>query len=131
MDRMPADDALLNQALTDYQNQQFDAAQTRIATLPGPGKSPSRCVDPGRHDPQGPAATSTGARQAYRQAMACDARYVDAYSNLANLERGEGLPENALPLYEQAFALSPTANAANNVGCVLADLGRRRSPGLA
>ncbi len=123
MDRTPADDALLNQALSDYQNQQFDAAQQRIETylaqenrrpdawtLGGMIRKAQRDLD--------------GARQAYRQAMACDPSYVDAYSNLANLERGEGLPENALPRYEQAFKLSPTATAANNVGCVLADLGR-------
>jgi len=120
---MPADDTLLNQALADYQNKQFEPAHEKMErylalenrrpdawTLAGMIRKARLDLD--------------GARTAYRQAIDCDADYADAYSNLANLERGEGAPDRSLPLYEKAFALRQTSAAANNVGCVLADLGR-------
>src|SRR5574343_683426 len=122
---MPAkvDESLLNDALADYQNQDYETARPAVDTyLNADASRPDAWTLAGMiRKAQGDIA---GARQAYLRAIAADSAYADAHTNLANLERWEGSPEVALAHYITAYQLRPGSGAANNVGCVLSDLGR-------
>ncbi|MFZ2267921.1 MAG: tetratricopeptide repeat protein [Azonexus sp.] len=118
-----ADESLLTAALADYQKEDFDLALQAVEKYL-------------QHDSSRPDAWTlagmakkalgdiAGARAAYLQAIARDPGFADAHTNLANLERWEGSPDEALAHYLSAFQLRPGSPAANNVGCVLSDLGR-------
>lgn len=63
--------------------------------------------------------------EAYRQALALDARHADAHVNLGRLVHESGDAESAQVHYRQALASRPTdATAAFNLGVALEDLGR-------
>lgn len=122
---MPAtiDDSLLNSALAEYERKNYERAETLVAGF--------LAADAGRAD----AWTLCGmihkalgriaeARDAYLKAIAIAPDYADVHTNLANLERWEGSPEVALAHYLTAFKRRPGSGAANNIGCVLSDLGR-------
>ena len=65
------------------------------------------------------------AAEAYRRAIALDARHADAHINLGRLVHESGDAESAQAHYRQALASRPTdATAAFNLGVALEDLGR-------
>jgi tetratricopeptide (TPR) repeat protein len=65
------------------------------------------------------------AAEAYRRALALDARHADAHVNLGRLVHESGDAESAQAHYRQALASRPTdATAAFNLGVALEDLGR-------
>ncbi len=119
----PIDDSLLTAALAGYEQKEYAQAAALVASY--------MQVDSSRADAwtlcgmirkaQGDIA---GARDAYLQAIARSPDYADAHTNLANLERWEGSPDESLAHYLIAFKLRPNSGAANNIGCVLSDLGR-------
>jgi len=65
------------------------------------------------------------AAEAYRRALAVDARHADAHVNLGRLVHESGDAESAQAHYRQALASRPgDATAAFNLGVALEDLGR-------
>jgi tetratricopeptide (TPR) repeat protein len=73
------------------------------------------------------AVSTLDAKEAYRRAVAADARHTEAHLNLGRLLHEEGLLEEAERNYRKALGADPTvAIAWYNLGVVLEDQKRRR-----
>ncbi len=119
----PTDDSLLGTALAAYEQKEYAQAAALVASYLQSERSRADAwtLCGMIRKAQGDIA---GARDAYLQAIARSPDYADAHTNLANLERWEGSPDESLAHYLIAFKLRPNSGAANNIGCVLSDLGR-------
>src|SRR6516164_5953875 len=61
----------------------------------------------------------------YRQALAVNPNYVEAYNNLGNALKQQGKLDEAVAQYQRALALRPNlADAHNNLGTALAEQGK-------